>query len=239
MRANYRLGIQCFCQYRPLSVVVFLFLITGSAEAQFVPGPYYYQDAGVVGSIAASFDSAVQQRGYNQNRQLQATSSIARSLAWQNINRSMQNQAMSRPAAAPDTAQAARDWMNQYESSTSRYASRPMTLPQTTYTPVSSAESRPKAPPKEIMLWPTILKSSAFDDERASVEEPFRRSYADGKPLSVEDYQKIIETVNNMKATLKTMKPQLVELEYNAVEKYLDDLIADAENASRPERRLE
>ncbi len=79
------------------------------------------------------------------------------------------------------------------------------------------------------MLWPTVLKDSVFDADRAIVEAPFRRSYADGKSLSIEEYQTIIKTVEKMKTTLKGMAAQLVESEYLAVEKYLDDLIADAQ----------
>ncbi len=83
--------------------------------------------------------------------------------------------------------------------------------------------------PREIMLWPTLLKEDRFDGDRTDVEAPFRRAYADGKPLTVEDYQGIIKTVDNMKTTVKGMKSQLVEEEYAAVQKYLDDLIADAQ----------
>ena len=136
---------------------------------------------------------------------------------------------MSRPTSVPDSAQAARDWMYQH-APPSRSDSRPTTLPRVAMTTTQSVEKpSTKSVPQEIMLWPTILKDPLFDDDRASVEAPFRRSYADGKPLTIEDYQQIIKTVENMKATIKTLKSQLIESEYAAVEKYLDDLIADAQ----------
>ncbi len=77
-------------------------------DAQFVPGPYYYPDAGVMGTVSSAYQSAAQQRAYADNRQMQMQSSMARSAAWQNINRSMQAEAASRTAAVPDAGQAAR-----------------------------------------------------------------------------------------------------------------------------------
>jgi hypothetical protein len=199
------------------------------AQAQFVPGPYYYPDMGVMGSVSAAYTSAAQQNAYMQDRQMQMTSSMARSQAWQNINRSMQTQAASQPAEVPDSGQTARDWMFQH-SAPSRPARRPMTLPATELAAVAPTREITKpATPKEIMLWPTLLKEQRFDSDRTDVEAPFRRAYADGKPLTAADYQGIIKTVENMKATVKNMESQLVETEYSSVQKYLDDLIADAQ----------
>jgi hypothetical protein len=199
------------------------------AQAQFVPGPGYYPDMGVMGSVTAAYTSAAQQNAYMQNRQMQMTSSMAKSQAWQNINRSMQAQANMQPASVPDSGQSARDWMFQH-SAPSRPARRPMTLPATEMAAVvPTREPTKPAAPKEIMLWPTILKEQRFDSDRTDVESPFRRAYADGKPLTVADYQGIIKAVENIKATVKSMESQLVEEEYTAVQKYLDDLIADAQ----------
>ncbi|MGD0653483.1 MAG: hypothetical protein ABSA16_04010 [Thermoguttaceae bacterium] len=199
------------------------------AQAQFVPGPGYYPDMGVVGSVTAAYTSAAQQNAYMQNRQMQMTSSMAKSLAWQNINRSMQTQAASQTATVSDSGQAARDWMFQH-SAPSRPARRPMTLPATEMAAVVPAqESAKPAVQKEIMIWPTLLKDQRFEGDRTDVEVPFRRAYADGKPLMVADYQGIIKAVENMKASVKSMESQLVETEYNSVQKYLDDLIADAQ----------
>jgi hypothetical protein len=220
-------------------VMAIMFFCTAAADAQFVPAPYYYSDAGVIGAATAAYQSAAQAQAYAENRQLQATSSMARSLAWQNINRTMQSEAMSRPATVTNSAQAARDWMFQNAPS-SRYASRPMTLPRTSMAMLESAdvaqptdEETASTASQEIMLWPTILKDPLFDKDRASVEAPFRRAYADGKPLTIEDYQNIIKTVENMKATVTTLKSSLVESEYASVQKYLDELIADAQNRIR------
>lgn len=212
-----------------LAGIVNAVLIVLPAKAQFVPGPHYYSDMGVMGSVTAAYESAAQQNAYSQNRQLQATSSMARSAAWMNLNRSMQNEALSRPTTVPDSAQSARDWMFQNSSST-RTARRPMTLPAGELAISAPAQKTSTKPvPKEIMLWPTLLKEQRFDRDRADVEEPFRRAYADGKPLTINDYQGIIKAVKQIKATVKDMESQIVETEYTSVQKYLDDLIADAE----------
>jgi hypothetical protein len=199
------------------------------AQAQFVPHGYYSPDMGVMGAATAAYTSAQQQNAYMQDRQLQATTSMARSQSWQNINRSMQAQASSRPATVSDSGQAARDWMYQ-NAPPSRSTRRPMTLPSTDVAMVApTRESSRPAAPREIMLWPTLLKEDRFDGDRADVEDPFRRAYADGKPLTIEDYQGIIKTVEKIKATVKGMESQLVETEFTAVQKYLDDLIADSQ----------
>jgi hypothetical protein len=182
-----------------------------------------------MGLATSAYSSAAQQQVYQQNRQMQMTSTMARSAAWQGINRTMQGEALSRPASVPDSGQVARDWMFQNTAS-SRPQRRSMTLPSAEMAVVTpSRESAKAAAPKELILWPTLLKEQRFDENRADVEAPFRRAYADGKPLTVEDYQTIIKTVEKMKATVKSLESQLVETEYNSVDKYLDDLIADAQ----------
>jgi hypothetical protein len=198
-----------------------------AVQAQFVPGPGYYSDMGVFGSVTAAYTSAQQQQSYNENRQMQATSSMAKSQAWQNINRSMQAQAASRPSSVPDSGQAARDWMFQ-QSASSRPAGRPMTLPAASMASVDKV-IKEREEQKEIMLWPTLLKADRFEGDRKDVEAPFRRAYADGKPLTVADYQGIIKTVDDMKNTVKSMESQLLDTEYDSVQKFLDDLIADAQ----------
>jgi hypothetical protein len=207
------------------------------AQAQFVPrrggfgggGGYYYPDMSVMGLATSAYSTAQGQQAYMQDRQLQATSSMAKSQAWQNVNKSMQMEAASRPASVPDSGQVARDWMFQHDAS-SRPARRPMTLPASDMAAVAPVrETDRPATPREIMLWPTLLKEDRFDGDRTDVEAPFRRANADGKPLTIADYQGIIKTVESMKTTVKGMESQVVNEEYDAVQKYLDDLIADAQ----------
>jgi hypothetical protein len=206
------------------------FLITAlPARAQFVPGPYYF-GSGAIGSYTSAYQSAAQQQAYTENRQMQMEGSLARSSAWMNINQSMQAQAAARSASTPDAGQAARDWMNQ-NASPGRSSSKPMTLPKSDVR-VASVQQTPNvrvAEPKEIMLWPTLLKDRRFQEDRADVEAPFRRAAADGKPLTIEDYKGIIKSVDSIKGTVKSMESQIVETEYESVQKYLDDLITDAQ----------
>jgi hypothetical protein len=206
-----------------------LIIVAQPVRAQFVPGPGYYPDMGVMGSVTAAYSSAAQQNAYMQNREMQATSTMAKSAAWQSLNRSMRNEASSRPTTVPDSAQSARDWMFQ-NAAPSRSSRRPMTLPATDMARATSPRqtTQPVAQ-KDIMIWPTFLKEQRFDGERADVEAPFRRAYADGKPLTIEDYQGVIKSVTQMKTTVKSMESQLLDTEYASVDKYLDDLIADAE----------
>ncbi|MGA2799053.1 MAG: hypothetical protein ABSE63_15850 [Thermoguttaceae bacterium] len=225
--------IGCKASFSARFWVGLAFLAFGAlpAQAQFVPrgGGYYYPDMSVMGLATSAYSTAQGQNAYMQDRQLQATSSMVKSQAWQNVNRSMQSQAASRPAMVSDSGQVARDWMFQHEAP-SRPARRPMTLPATELAAVTPVpEPSMPAAPREIMRWPTLLKEQRFDGDRTDVEAPFRRASADGKPLTVEDYQGIVKTVENMKATVKDMESQIVDDEYAAVQKYLDDLIADAQ----------
>jgi hypothetical protein len=228
--------IRCKASFTARIWVVLAVLIFDSlpAQAQFVPrrsygGGGYYMESGAMGLATSAYSTAQGQNAYMQDRQLQASSSMAKSQAWQNINRSMQSEAASRPTMVTSSGQEARDWMFQHEA-TSRPARRPMTLPASDMAAVTAVREpdRPAAP-KEIMLWPTLLKEDRFDGDRADVEAPFRRTSADGKPLTIADYKGIIKTVDSMKVTVKGMESQIVEEEYSAVQKYLDDLIADAQ----------
>ena len=116
----------------------------------------------------------------------------------------------------------------------SRYSGRPVSLPTAELAMATTSKKAEKAPaPKEIMLWPTILKDSRFDADRAGVEAFFRRSYSDGRPLSAADYQGIIDSVSKMKVSLKSLEPQMVDSEYAAVDNYLDSLIEDAQKRIR------
>ncbi len=210
-----------------LAVLVFSAL---PAQAQFVPrAAVIISDMGVMGLATSAYSTAQGQNAYMQDRQLQATSSMAKSQAWQNINRSMQTQAASQTVDGFRFGSRGAG-LDVPASGAQPSCAKAHDLAGTDMAAVAPVQesSRP-APPREIMLWPTLLKEQRFDGDRTDVEAPFRRAYADGKPLTIQDYQGIIKTVENMKATVKGMESQLVEEEYSAVQKYLDDLIADAQ----------
>jgi hypothetical protein len=147
-----------------------LVIFAPPARAQFVPGGYYYPDMGVMGAVSSAYTSAAQMRSYDQNRQMQMQSSMAKSQAWQNVNRTMQAEAYNRPSTVPDSGQAARDWMFRNAAPT-RVAQRPMRLPSTDVAAISAQQDFMQEPakrtvPKEIMLWPTLLKEPIFADDR-------------------------------------------------------------------------
>ncbi|MBN2577485.1 MAG: hypothetical protein JXB10_00650 [Pirellulales bacterium] len=176
--------------------------------------PYPYYDFGGWGTLASAYEMAGRRRAFGLDRQLQLESSLAQNADWRTINQSLQFSALVQRPIPTDAGQAARDWMYEMQ--------RHRSLNETKVPPLSSASC-------EIMLWPTLLKGDAFTVLRNQVEAPFRRAYAERRPLTAEDYQGIIQSLEAMKMTLRTLKAQVLEAEYALVEDYLDGLLRDAE----------
>jgi hypothetical protein len=231
-----------YCQRISFRPGVFFLLAgmlwAGTAEGQFVPYPCY--DGGWAGGMAlysSSYQSAAQQQVYQQNRQSQDRSTMARSQAWRQINNSMTAQAQSRTQSINQQNQSAQDWW--YQTQLQQAARRPSAsswapppqgnVPAAAQTTEVAAAAPPQSASQEIMTWPTLLKGEQFAERRNLVEAPFRRGYANHQPLSVADYEGVIAAVKEMKATLALMKPQLLSAEYETVEAYLNGLISDAE----------
>jgi hypothetical protein len=209
-----------------------------TAEAQIAPrrgfsraGGYDGYDVGIFPDINQS-NAAIMQ-SYTQNRELQTQSAMARSASWRNINQSAAQQANMQTQSMLAQRQSSKDWWyaqqeRKLAQSQARSAPPPRSLPATEYAePSSPPEQTPAA--REIMIWPTLLKSPMFDDLRAKVEAPFRRAYADKQPLTADDYRGILQAIEEMKAKLATLASQVVESEYAAVESYLNELAADAQ----------
>jgi hypothetical protein len=194
-------------------------------------GSYYSYDPIIYPDINRT--NAAYQATANQSRALQAQSSMARTSAWQNINNSLAQQADMRTQSMLAQRQSAKDWWYDIEArklaeSRAQPSYQPMSLPYSG--PVEPAAAVPQKPTvQEIMIWPTLLKSPAFDVLRGKVENPFRRAYADKKPLTADDYRGILQAVDEMKAKLKGMSSQVIESEYEAVLGYLDELSTDAQ----------
>jgi hypothetical protein len=228
-------------------VIIALLAEVETASAQFVPrrgfrGGYYDYDACIYPDINQT--NAAYQQAYTQEREYQAQSSMARTAAWQNINQSVAQQANLQTQSMLAQRQATQDWWFQTQAQQvanrqARASYQPTSLPKSdsaeSYDPALQAPPQ-KPAAKEIMLWPTLLKSSPFDTLRAEVESPFRRAYVDNKPLTADDYRGILRSLDAMKAKLKEMSSQVVESEYAAVENYLNELSADAQK--RLEARL-
>jgi hypothetical protein len=79
------------------------------------------------------------------------------------------------------------------------------------------------------MLWPTLLKLPAFNNERTKVETPFRRAQEAKKPLTTDDYRGILTAIEAMKTQLEGISSQILETETAMVEGYLNELAADAQ----------
>jgi hypothetical protein len=176
------------------------------------PSPYYF-DAGGLAAIASAYEIGSQRMAYSLDRQLQLQSSLAQTADWRAINQSLQFGNLFQRNGITDGGQAARDWM---------YDMQRRVGPREAVPPPTSS--------RDIMLWPTLLRSDAFAVLRSQVEAPFRRAQADGKPLTADDYQRIIQSLEAMKLTLRAMKSQVLDSEYAVVDGYLDQLLQDAKN---------
>jgi hypothetical protein len=224
-----------------VAILVALGLHVGTASAQFAPrrnlggnrgGGYYGgYDTTIYPDINQT--NAAYQQSYTQNRQYQGQVASARTSAWQNINQSVAQQANSQTQSMLAQRQSSKDWWYEQESrklaqSQARGSYQPRSLPAAGYAdPAVPASQTPSQP--EIMIWPTLLKSPAFDALRAQVEAPFRRATADKQPLTADDYRAILRAIEEMKAKLGSLASQVVESEYAAVEGYLNELAADAQ----------
>jgi len=194
---------------------------------------YYSYDTAIYPDInktnAAYQQAAAQQRAY------QAQSSMARTSAWQNINQSMAQQASMQTQSMLAQRQSSKDWWYDVQArklaeSKASPSYRPMSLPYSEGPDASSPRSPSQKPAvQEIMIWPTLLKNPEFDELRSKIETPFRRAYADKKPLTADDYRGILQAVDEMKVKLQSMSSQIIESEYAAVEGYLNELAADAQ----------
>jgi hypothetical protein len=211
-----------------------------AAKAQFVPrrhvggynGGYYGFDAGIFPNINQT--NAAYQQAWTQQKQYQAQTAQAQTAAWQNINRSAAQQASMQTQSMLAQRQSSQDWWYQQQSrklaeSKASMSYQPMVLPPTMYAEPAQQASPQATAAKEIMIWPTLLKSPMFDELRAKVEAPFRRAYVDKKPLTADDYRGILQAIEEIKVQLKSLSSQVVESEYAAVEGYLDELATDAQ----------
>jgi hypothetical protein len=225
-------------------MILAVLLQAGTASAQIAPrrpanlghrGSGYYGGYDPVIYPDINKSNAAYQQAALQAKQYQAQSSMAATSAWQNINQSMAQQANMQTQSMMAQRDSAKDWWFQQQSQQmanrqARESYQPMVLPNSAeaYDPgLQAATQTPAA--REIMLWPTLLKNPAFDQLRAKVESPFRRAYADDKPLTADDYRGILQAIDEMKATMKEMSSRVIESEYEAVEGYLNELAADAQ----------
>ncbi len=215
-------------------------LTAGAVHAQFIP---YYPYEDMVGGWAlasSTMQNAANQRSYSQNRDLQSQTASQKSAAWQQINSSMASQAQMRTQSMNDQRQSGRDWWYRQQESqiAQRQVARSQPLPVMS-APAKLASQTTKSAQREIMLWPTLLKSQTFSADRAAVEAPFRRAYAGGPALGAADYKAIIAAVEKMKTALKSMSGELIESEYESVDRYLDQLLSDAQERIRSDESPE
>ena len=206
---------------------VFFSLATSAQAQYFVPygAGYGYDSGGAWGSFAAAVNSASQQRAYSNYRDQAGASVQSYSQSWRDINNQVASQRGGQGGVADD-AQAARNWMAQNQ--------RPMPMPPSR-SGGSDEDLRlptiqvPKPQEKEIMMWPTLLKTAVFASDRTQIEAPFRRAYSTKQPMTADDYRSVLEAVDRMENQVQSMKSSLIESEFKSVESYIADLRNDAQ----------
>ena len=97
-----------------------------------------------------------------------------------------------------------------------------------TFSPLRRRAPRRSRPPRAIIPWPPVLCDPRFAYERATVEAPFRRSLQGQGNPAAEDYQGIIDAVEQMKAILRQMTAEISVREGLSAERFLDQLAAEA-----------
>jgi len=214
--------------------------LAGELCAQLVPrrGGHYgggYEDWGTLGALTAAYSSAAQQCAYMEDRQLQAVGTMARSAAWQQINRSVAAENAARNRGFDDAGQSARDWVFAHQPALHlgplAAGPAPPTAPHIETAPASEAPAAPAdGPPSQDMLrWPTLLNTAPFAELRAEVEAPFRRARAGHRPLAAADYRSVIQALTTMRSRVVAMKAQILSREYTMVLAYVDALLSDAQ----------
>ncbi len=79
--------------------------------------------------------------------------------------------------------------------------------------------------PSGVIEWPAILMDRRFAEQRALVEAPYKK---EGNP-TVEDFLGMIDAAGKMKKTLEKLAYEVTAGNYLAVQKYLDQLAAEAQ----------
>ena len=95
---------------------------------------------------------------------------------------------------------------------------------------LSVARRRPRRlrPPAGIIPWPPVLCDPRFAYQRATIEAPFRHSLQGQGNPAAEDYQGIIDAVEQMKAILRQITAEISVREGLSAERFLDQLAAEA-----------
>lgn len=89
------------------------------------------------------------------------------------------------------------------------------------------AAAPPQAAPG-IIPWPPVLCDPRFAHERARIEDPFRHTLQGQGNPATEDYQGIVDAVEQMKSILRQITAEISVREGLSAERFLDQLAAEA-----------
>ncbi|MEN6407404.1 MAG: hypothetical protein ABFC77_13155 [Thermoguttaceae bacterium] len=211
-----------------------LLSVSSTAMAQFWPGRGYYDDAGIWGAYTSAINNATSRYVAQSDRLAGERAANQQMLAMQRgIQNTLSSQATMRTQNALSQQQNNRDmWFQVQQQQVAQRRSMGPTAYASPSIPVG-LESVPTTPAPQvatdIIAWPAVLCDPRFAQQRAAIEAPYRgKSGLSASPTKAQ-YQTMIDTATDMKATLGHMTNEISAREYLDTEKFLDQLSTEAE----------
>jgi hypothetical protein len=191
----------------------------------------YNDDA--VAAAAALNSSSYAARSTAQSYQAWSQQAAPTYSRQNNIRGTMDAAAQQRSQNIYNQQQAGRDWwfqtqqqqMAQQQARGPQYAAAPPTGFEAAT--VSATPGTPKAA-TDIIKWLPLLQLPQFAAERKKIEAPYLRSSQGLSRPTVDDYQGMIKSADQMKLILKGMTANITAQEYLGAEAFLDQLAAEA-----------
>ena len=211
-------------------------LVVETATAQFGPHGRGYGGWGAHPYTMGNYQVSQQIAAQRHN----LTFSIAQKQAasqQRDIRRTTSREARSRLDSASREKGKNRDWWFQQEQRKlaqrqargTRYAASPAPVATASSFAPATARRAPTRESDDIIKWPVLLKEPPFAEQRARVEEPYRRQASEGGRPTAGDFRSMIDAAGEMKTILKGIAYEVSAGDYMAVEKFLNDLAAEAQ----------
>jgi hypothetical protein len=121
--------------------------------------------------------------------------------------------------------QAGRDWWGQVQQQ--QIAARQQAA---MLTAMAAPKPEPSAAAKvatDVVKWPPLLQGTQFAEQRTQIEAPYRRKAKSPIAPTAADYQKMLQGVEQMQSTVKTMAPGITAQQFFDARAFLDHLTAD------------
>ena len=211
------------------------------ARAQFGPGGRYGPGWGAwPGMVAEQSTANVRNLAGAAHRQSRSIAAAQSQRTQQSIQNTLLSQAQQQTRQIQQSTQSFEDlrMATLTQQSRGRAGSLPAGLPvaapglPAAGTSAEMASSKLTVSPHartDLIQWPRVLQDPRFDEDRAKIEAPFRRSQEQGTPIPAAEYQQIIAAATDMKLTLRQLASELRGDILLANEQFLDRLIAEAQ----------